>query len=180
MKDAVVEPEIADIEAEVGMDEGRGAEPTVYEIGYHILPTLLEEAVQKEVEVITEVLKGVSADFIAEKLPIKMDLAYTMEKKIDGVNRRFSSAYFGWVAFAVPAMTIAVVKDAMDKDAHILRYLIVKTSREAVAANMADPEVDISTKVLREVEVGGEVSEAALDTALKQIETEDVKVEEKS
>jgi ribosomal protein S6 len=173
MKDAVMEPEVAEI-----VDD-ETAEPVVYEIGYHILP-ISEEEVHAEVNVITEALKKLNAEFVGEKLPVRLDLAYTIEKKIDGVNRRFDSAYFGWVAFAIPASTIGEVKAAMDHDQNILRSIIVKTSREAVAANLADPTVDISTKALREVEVGGEVSEAALDTVLKQIEAEDVKVEEKS
>lgn len=178
MQNAVVEPEIAD--ALSVEDGGDVAEPQTYEIGYHILPTLSEEEVHAEVSVVTDMLKKLNAEFVSEKLPVRLDLAYGIEKKIDGANRRFESAYFGWVAFAVPPDRIGEVKAAMDHDQNILRYIIVRTSREAVAANMADPSVDISTKALREVEVGGEVSEAALDTALKQIETEDVKVEEKS
>lgn len=178
MNDAVIGPEIAEMGG-ADVETDRGAEPTVYELGYHILPTVSEEGVQAEINVITEALKKLNADFIAEKLPVRTDLAYTFEKKIDGINRRFDSAYFGWVAFALPANQIGEVKAAMDKDANILRFIIVKTSRDAVAASLAEPAVDISTKALREVEVGGEVSEAALDTALKQIETEDVKTDEK-
>jgi ribosomal protein S6 len=183
MKDAVIDAEVA-IGADPAVAEAmageRGAEPTVYELGYHILPTLSEEAVQQEVNAITEVLKSLNVEFVAEKLPVRLDLAYTIEKKIDGANRRFESAYFGWVAFTLQANQIGAVKTAMDHDLNILRYLIVKTSRDAVAANMAEPTVDISTKALRETEVGGEVSEVALDTVLKQIEADDVKTEEKS
>lgn len=180
MKNAVLEPEIADIDV-VGADTGEdAAEPQVYELGYHILPTVSEEGVQGEVGAITEVLKKLNAEFVGEKLPVRTDLTYTIEKKIGGVNHRFDSAYFGWVAFAIPRDTIGEVQAAMDHDQNVLRFIIVKSSKEAVAANMADPTVDISTKALREVEVGGEVSEAALDTALKQIEADDIKVEEKT
>ena len=179
MKDAVIDAEIADV-ADMGVDTDKGAEPTVYELGYHILPTVSEEGVQAEVNAITEVLKGLKVEFVAEKLANRLDLAYTIEKKIDGANRRFESAYFGWVSFTLQASQIGAVKVAMDHDLNILRYLIVKTNRDAVAANMAEPSIDISTKALREEEKGGEVSEVALDTVLKQIEADDVKTEDGS
>lgn len=185
MKDVVIEPGL-DLETddapalEVPDDLGDANEPTVYEVGYHLIPTVGDVGLQEAVTTVTDVLKKLDAEFVAEKLPAKFDLAYTLEKKIEGATRRFDTSYFGWVAFALGASRIHEVKDSLDQNPSILRSLIVKTSRDAVALNLAEPVVDISTAVKREAEVGGEVSEAALDTALKQIEEEDVKTEEKS
>ena len=157
-----------------------GAEPTVYEVGYHILPTVGEKELPDEINKVTDALKALEADFVGEKLPMKIQLAYPIEKKVDGAKRWFESAYFGWVAFEIAPGKIGEVKDAMDKNPQILRYIIVKTGRDEVAAAMADPSLDISTAVKREAESGGVLSEEALDTALKQIASEDTKVEEKA
>lgn len=179
MKDAVMEPETEQV-SDIFAADAKAQEPQVYEVGYHVLPTASEAEAAKEHETLAALLKKLGAEPVMDKAPVRMDLAYVMEKKIGGQIRRFSSSYFGWNAFELPPAKIGEVKVVLDGDENILRFLIIKTSRDAVALATAEPAVELSTKVLREAEAGGEVSEAALDTVLKQIESDDTKAEDTS
>lgn len=180
MKNSVVEPQDGAEIGVVDLSGSRDAAPTVYDLGYHVLSTLSEADAATAGEAVKKLITDLGAEIIADRAPTRIDLAYTMDKKIDGVIRHFDAAYFGWIAFALPSDKIREVDASLTENGSILRHLIVETSRAAIEASLAEPVVDISTKVLREEEKGGEVSEAALDTALKQMETDDAKAEEKS
>lgn len=159
-------------------DDGR---TNVYEIGYHLLPTLGEEEAVSTTAGIMDLLKAEGADFAGERLPSKIDLAYTIAKRVNGKLTNFSSAYFGWVAFEVSREAIQRVKTALDANPSVLRFLIVSTDRDAVAAAMSGAVAGPSgviEKPKREAEAGGELSDAALDQALDTIVTEDAKISE--
>ena len=169
--------------ADVGVvDTGGDESPTaVYEIGYHLLPTLSEEEVPKEVSKLMDVLKAENATFVGERFPSKIQLAYPMAKRVNSKRTNYDSAYFGWVAFEVPREAIVRLKPLLDGNQNILRYLIVVTDREAVAAALSGAVVTPTgsiEKPKRDAEAGGQMSEAALDKALEDIETEDAKTAE--
>lgn len=173
--------DVQDTDLDIGMvdvDDSDTAEVAVYEVGYHFLPTLSEEGLAAEVEKMTAVLKGANADFVGERFPAKMGLAYPISKKVNDTNTQFDSSYFGWIAFEIPKKALSEVRAAFHNNPSILRYLIVTTDREAVAAAMTGavvtPTGDIG-KPKREEEIGGEVSETALAEALHNIEEEDAK-----
>lgn len=154
---------------------------SVYELGYHLLPTLSEEEVPGVVSKLLEALKAEGADFVGERFPTKMSLAYPISKRTSSKKTNFDSAYFGWVAFEVPRDVIAKIKPMLDNHANILRYLVVTTDREAVAAAMSGAVATVTgniEKPKREAEEGGKMSEAALDAALETMATEDAKVAE--
>ncbi|PIR85014.1 hypothetical protein COU15_02910 [Candidatus Kaiserbacteria bacterium CG10_big_fil_rev_8_21_14_0_10_45_20] len=152
-----------------GIDAGgeKDATPSVYEIGFHLLPTLEEASVANEVATITEMLNKLNIEMVGERFPVKIPLAYTMDKKIDGTIRHFDEAYFGWIAGVLTATAIEEVKGALDAHPQVLRYLITKTSKDAVLATLNDPSLDIGAVEEEETE---EVSEKELDEALDAIE----------
>jgi ribosomal protein S6 len=174
----------AELEAvgSVDTDGDEESRTSVYEVGYHLLPTISEEALPGVVTAMMDLLKGESANFVGERFPSKIQLAYPIAKRIQEKRTNYDSAYFGWVAFEGPKGTVARIKTALDANANVLRYLIVTTSREAVAAAMSGMTAPTPTgtieKPKREGEAGGELSEADLDTALESIATEDAKAAE--
>lgn len=125
-------------------DEGTSAEPETYEVAFHILPTVSDEDLSKEVAALVDALKKQGAELVGERFPSKIKLAYEMEKKIDGSIERFSEAYFGWVAGVLSKDAIAEVIKSLDNNPSVLRYLVTKTSKDAVAAIMSDPTLDVS------------------------------------
>lgn len=167
--------------ASVMVDDGDDTRVNVYEIGYHLLPTLSEEAAAAAVEELMALIKAENGSFVGDRFPSKIPLAYAIAKRVNGKLTNFDSAYFGWVAFEAPREAIARLKVALDGNPSILRSLIVVTDRDAVAAALSGAVVGPSgsiEKPKREAEAGGEMSEVALDQALETIATEDAKVAE--
>lgn len=162
------------------------AKHRVYEIGYHVLPTLSEEEVGAQVKALTEFLSSKGAQFVGEKMPEKIDLAYPIEKRVQGRLTKFSSASFGWIAFEVDAAELASIKTYLDTNESLLRHLLVETSKEEVVAFMEGavvmPTAPTPTGTIqapkRAEESGAEVSEEALSQALESLEKEDTLVKE--
>ncbi len=176
--------EIQELEDVSVLDLGGDDTPSsVYEVGYHLLPTLSEEEVPGAVEKIMAAIKAEGATFVGDRAPVKIELAYGISKHIDTKNVFFDSAYFGWVAFEVSRDAIEKIKAFLDAQSNVLRHIILRTDRGAVEAVLSGavvtPMGDIG-KPKREVEVGGEVSDAALNDALQTIATEDAPKEEKA
>lgn len=174
---------ILDVEQTGVVDTG-GDEPliSVYEIGYHLIPTLSEEDVQKAVSSLMELLKKEGAEFVGDRFPSKIELAYPISRRINTKRTTYDAAHFGWVAFEVKREAVERIKTALDGNESILRYLIVVTDRDAVAAALSGAVVPAPIgsieKPKRNAEGTGEMSEAALDQALQTIATEDAKTAE--
>lgn len=106
----------------------------VYEVGFHIVPTVAEDAVPAETAIIKEALVSAGASVFASGEPDLIALAYPMTKKIANKNHVFDSAYFGWMKFEVDPASIVGIKTAMDSNLNVLRYLILKTTKDATPA----------------------------------------------
>lgn len=128
----------------VDVDEEAG-EPAVYEIGYHLLSTISKDALEKEVGALRDAISGLGGEVVGERLPVSVELAYSIDKEVSGKRESFTEAYFGWAAFELSASDIEKVKEVLDQNDSILRFLITKTSRDQVAAILADPSMDTGT-----------------------------------
>ncbi len=102
----------------------------VYELGFHLVSSLAEEQIEGEFSKIKKLLEKHSASFVSEDFPKLRALAYTMIKKGQGKNVRHDKAYFGWVKFEIATSEIAAIKEALDLNESILRYLITTTVKE--------------------------------------------------
>lgn len=102
----------------------------VYELGFHIVPTIAEEKVANVFGDIKSLLEKNGAVFISEEYPKMRPLAYTMFKNEAGKNEKFNFAYFGWVKYDLPKESAAEVKEKLEKNKEILRFLVIKTVRE--------------------------------------------------
>jgi ribosomal protein S6 len=148
--------------------------PQVYEIGYHLLPTLSEAEVTSTVKDLMAFLTKEGASFIGDKAPEKIDLAYAIERRVEGKFQAVRSAFFGWVAFEVSPNAAQNVKKFMDTNPAVLRYIFIVTTKDEVKAVMEGkvlvPKAAASTDAIaapkRAEEEGGEVSQVDLDKAL--------------
>jgi len=185
------EATLLDADLAVGLPiEDDVAEPRIYEIGYHIIPTVKEEDVEKIVSGIRGIIEsagggpssGGKVAFIAEGAPSLIRLAYPMSAPaIEGEKRaEYDRGYFGWIKFESPIGAASVLTEALKSDANILRFGIFRTIREDTRAKIKPPAmrevkrtdtIKPSTKRAPE-ESATPVSEAALDKALKDITTE--------
>ncbi|TAN36575.1 hypothetical protein EPN27_00985 [Patescibacteria group bacterium] len=112
------------------MNHQEHTEPRIYELGYHLVPTLAEEQIPAASGAVRGMIERISKDIIAEELPVFIDLAYQIVKTVEHKNKRFDEAYFGWIKFEGSPAGIAELEEELKKDENVLRYLIVKTIRE--------------------------------------------------
>ncbi len=103
---------------------------TVYEVGFHIVPTVSPENLPKEVDAIKAVLAKNGAVTISEEFPKLRALAYQMVKVVGPRRDRCDSAYFGWIKFEAPKTAVAEINKAMDANEKVLRYITIKTVAE--------------------------------------------------
>lgn len=102
----------------------------VYEIGVHFVAALPEEKVAEKFEALKGFLVKNDATIIAEGTPSLIDLAYTMVKHVAGKNQKYDTAYFSWIKFELDSEKIAEVKEMLESDIDVLRYIILKTVKE--------------------------------------------------
>ena len=102
----------------------------VYEIGYLIVPSVPEEKIAGEISAIKDVLNKHKAELIADEPATLRPLAYTMVKKIGTVNRRFDSAYFGWIKFEAAPVEVRLIEKEVKEVDSVLRLLLISTVRE--------------------------------------------------
>lgn len=103
---------------------------SVYEVGYIIVPTIAEENLGGEVTAFKDMLLEQGAVFISDEHPKMMELAYEMSRSIANKKQKFSYGYFGWVKFECTTSQAKVIKDMLDKNEKLVRYLMIKTVRE--------------------------------------------------
>jgi|TARA_Y100000310_G_scaffold170442_2_gene170614 ribosomal protein S6 len=108
------------------------SEKTVYELGYHLLSSITEEDIPTHVSDIKGIIEKNGGVFISEELPRKTPLAYAISKQIGREKHVFDDAYFGWIKFETEALKVSAFKTELDSVKEMLRYIIVKTSRETM------------------------------------------------
>ena len=134
------------------MDHQEHTEPRIYELGYHLIPTLSEEQIPAASGAVRGMIERISKDIIAEELPVFIDLAYQIVKTVEHKNKRFDEAYFGWIKFEAEPKGIAELEEGLKKDDNVLRYLVVKTLREDtfIAKKFASVKVKEQEEIVAE------------------------------
>lgn len=107
---------------------------SVYEVGYLLVPTIAEENVGGEVTALKDMLSEHGAQFISDEYPKLIELAYEMSRTVANKKAKFTSGYFGWVKFEIPTANILKVKEVLDLNESIIRFLLIKTVRESTLA----------------------------------------------
>lgn len=102
----------------------------VYEVGFHIVPSVEESSLGDVVETIRTVLTKAGAEMIKEQFPQKVALAYTIERAVAGKREKYNEAYFGVIKFAVDREHIAALETLLRDSKEILRHLLIETTRE--------------------------------------------------
>ena len=115
--------------------EGKESKGGVYEVGYIMVPTIAEENLGAEVTEFKDTLTKEGAVFISEEYPKMLELAYEMSRSINNKKQKFSYGYFGWVKFECTTVQAKVIKDMLDKNEKLVRYLLIKTVRESTMSS---------------------------------------------
>jgi ribosomal protein S6 len=114
---------------------GVEAKMGVYEVGYLMVPTIAEENLGGEVTAFKDMLTEQGVTFVSDEYPKMMELAYEMTRSIANKKQRFSYGYFGWVKFECSSAQARVIKDMLEKNEKLIRYLFIKTVRESTMSS---------------------------------------------
>ncbi len=154
----------------------------VYELAFHLLPTVSEDEGAKQVADLKALLEKNSATIISEEALKPMQLAYTMVKKLEGKNVTFDTSLFGVIKFDSDVAALDVLKEELDLSKNVLRFLIIKTVREyapiqnrPVFREVKPPE-EVTTlskpKVEEKKEDAKPISEEELDKTIEELVSE--------
>jgi len=127
--EALTQATPADAKAVAGEANEQDTRP-VYEVGFHVVPTVEEAGVGDAVENIRAELAKSNAEIIKEQFPQKITLAYTIERRAAGKREKFNESYFGFIKFAVEREAVAGLEAFLRSANEILRYLLIETTRE--------------------------------------------------
>ncbi len=146
----------------------------IYEVGFHIVPTVGDEGVAAVVDTLRKALGNV--EIISEGFPNKITLAYQVERATQGKREKYTESYFGHIKFAMEREEISVFTDAVRAMQPIVRFLIIETVREDVAAAprrtvFTSDRLEGKTieKPVAAAEKTVEVSESELDKSLEAL-----------
>lgn len=153
------------------MSHKEHTELRVYELGYHLVPTIPEEKIPEVSGAVRGMIEKLPGTIVAEELPVFIDLAYQVIKTINHKNKRFDDAYFGWVKFEATPEGARALEEALKKDENILRSLVVKTLKENTYLSKKFPSSNAKNR--EEVAAGeGAVEEKAPEAEVKPQDAE--------
>lgn len=144
----------------------------VYEVGFHIIPTVAEADLGSVLEKIRAALSKGETEIIREEFPAKRTLAYTIERAAAGKREKFTESYFGFIKFATDREYVSALAAALRAMNEVVRFLIIETVREdAVVPRRAvfssdRLEGETIKKPTAAPEAGGEISEEELNKSI--------------
>jgi ribosomal protein S6 len=157
---------VASMEKVEKLEEGGGQ---VYELGYHIVSTVAEENLPKEVETLKAIVLKDGGSLVSEGEPKLINLAYSMTKSVADIKKKFNTAYFGWLKFETESELMPSIKKAVDANPNVLRYLLIKTVRENT---LYTPK--LNTKVPGKEEAPAKVKKSVKTDEKKATSVEDI------
>ena len=122
---------------------------SIYEVGYHLIPTIEEGDVLTEVLKIKTLIEENDGLIIAEELPKMIPLAYEISKSIGSKKQDFNKAYFGFIKLEVEPSKIDSIKIKLETFDEVLRFIIIKTVRENT---LFTPKIPMFKKELKKEE----------------------------
>jgi ribosomal protein S6 len=156
-------------------------ELNAYELAFHILPTVAEGEVQTIFDSVKAAVVTAGGTVTNEELPARFDLAYEIVQYLEGRNRKFKSAHFGWVRFDLEADKVAEVVEMVEGTKDIMRHLLIRLTKveaanpfffhpaiadrvvETIIIEADEAEVVATEEVEGEVEVKAEDGEVAAE-----------------
>ncbi len=114
--------------AEVHTDGGE-QELATYECAFHILPTVAEEEVPAVANKLEKLVAEAGGTIAEKELPQQINLSYEIAKQIEGHNRHFNAAHFGWMRFTATPAAIPELVEEINRTPEVLRSLTIRLTR---------------------------------------------------
>ena len=159
------------------MPAAEATELTSYEFAFHVLPTVAEGEVPAVFAAIKAVITEHGGNVTDEEVPARFDLAYDIVKYLEGRNRTFSSAYFGWVRFSAAPAELPKINEELGRIKQLLRHLTIKLTK-VEEANPFRFHESLATRVVTIDEVPAEVEAEEGVVVVEDVEVKDGEVAE--
>jgi ribosomal protein S6 len=104
-------------------------EVSTYELAFHVLPTVAEGEVTAVTDAIKSHITTNEGTVLSEEVPARFELAYEIIKHLEGRNRKFTSAYFGWIRFTLAPDQIEAFTAEVEDMKEILRAMTIKLTK---------------------------------------------------
>ncbi len=161
--------------------EGNEVDLASYECAFHILPTVAEGEVTSVTEELQTLIKKAGGEIFDTEAPERFELAYEIDKYLEGKYRKFTSAYFGWIRFTLAPAALAELTEGIDDHKMLLRYLLVRLTKVEEASPFrfhealeSSPIRTIDTDVVEDetgvVEGGVVDTEGVVDEVVEAVE----------
>ena len=128
------------------------ADAAHYEFAFHVLPTVAEGEVADVFASLKASIEAAGGTVTSEETPKRFDLAYEITKYLEGRNRKFTSAYFGWVRFTLEPAKLEEITEVVEGENRLLRHLLIRLTKleeanpfmfhESLEADQVAVEVD--------------------------------------
>lgn len=105
------------------------ADAAHYELAFHVLPTVAEGEVADVFASLKTAIEKAGGTITLEEAPARFELAYEIIKLLEGRNRKFTSAYFGWIRFTLEPAKLAEVTEEVEGINQLLRHLVIRLTK---------------------------------------------------
>jgi len=145
-------------------------ENRVYELGFLLNPNISEDKIGVEFSSIKKIIEKNNSVFVSEEFPKIKKLEYTIFKASHGGKERHDSAYFSWIKFETAPSSIDKIFEEMKKEENVIRFLIIKTTKEDTMTIIRRPFVGVveKRKIVNKKEETG-VSKEELDKTIDEL-----------
>jgi len=113
--------------------EAGDVEISSYELAFHVLPTVAEGEVPAVFQTLKDIITKAGGELSIEEAPARFDLAYEIVQYLEGRNRKFTSAYFGWVRFTIEPAKIEFILEDLAGAKELLRHMVIKLTKNEEA-----------------------------------------------
>lgn len=100
-----------------------------YELAFHVLPTVAEGEVADVFASLKAAIEKAEGTITNEESPKRFDLAYEIIKYLEGRNRKFTSAYFGWIRFTLAPSQLEEINETLEGTNQLLRHLLIRLTK---------------------------------------------------
>ncbi|MEX0934142.1 MAG: 30S ribosomal protein S6 [Candidatus Paceibacterota bacterium] len=152
--------------------ESKGQEPQLYEVGYHIIPTIEEENLPNEVAHIRDAVESLGGIIVQDEMPQLRELAYPLSKIFSNKRSEFTSAYFGFMTFTMSPESAPLLKEKIDGLSSLVRYIIIKTEEEVASEKVSHKMTFLSgshEKKKKTISSQEKISEEELDKTIDEL-----------
>jgi ribosomal protein S6 len=163
-------------EAIVRTDE---QETASYELAYHILPTVAEGEVMTVESELKDLITKAGGEIFDTETAERFELAYEIDKYLEGRYRKFTSAYFGWTRFKLAPTALTALTEQVDEHKQLLRFLLVRLTKVEEANPFKFHEALVDTKIKNidlDVELAADAEVVDTDGIVDEVVEEEVKI----